>query len=122
MTSPAVSQVVQEGKMVVVPKNPKKIASNSKPKPNPSKCKVVLGVGGLLSRKIETLSLSLTLTHLPVRSCRGVGLTSWKGIPPYVDCRHKTGISPLWADVILRDTPSVGCRHKRGYPLCWLTS
>ena len=37
-TSPAVSQAVQEGKMVVVPKNAKKIASNPKPKPNPSKC------------------------------------------------------------------------------------
>ena len=76
MTSPAVSQVVQEGKMVVVPKNPENIASNPKPKPNPSKCKVVSGVGGLASRKIETLSLSLTLTHLRVKSCRGGGLTS----------------------------------------------
>ena len=44
VSSPATSQVVQGGELVVEPK-PSKIASEFKSNPNPSTCKEVPGVG-----------------------------------------------------------------------------
>ena len=97
MTSPASSQVVQGDEMVVVPKNPLKIASN--PKPNPQIPQWPLARGVSLFRDVSP-ERGYPRYH-NVSPQRRVSSLPWcqptEGVSPFRDIRPWRGLSILFS-------------------------